>query len=274
MASPRDLAKKVLDSTLDLMLSPAVQSKLAQHILYRARGQSNGDPFTNGEYCLLRSVARACSSGAAVFVDVGANIGSWSLRAAREHPHARVFAFEPHPDVFERLLAETHMTRPAIECHKVALGDRSCTAALNAVGDCGGTHSLYQRFGMASVRSIDVSMATGDDFCRENGIGSIDLLKIDTEGYEMPVLRGFNRMLSEQRIRCVQFEYGGTWIDARQYLADAFHLLSPKGYLLGRVTPAGVVFLRQYSQREDDFVFANYVAATAQFVPAVAAAAG
>ena len=53
-----------------------------------------------------------------------------------------------------------------------------------------------------------VEVQTGDAYCTRHRIERIDLLKIDVEGAEHLVLRGFERMLHERRIEVIQFEYG------------------------------------------------------------------
>jgi hypothetical protein len=53
-----------------------------------------------------------------------------------------------------------------------------------------------------------IQVKRGDDFCRENNITQIDLLKIDTEGFEIPVLKGFSKMISESRVKAIYCEVG------------------------------------------------------------------
>jgi FkbM family methyltransferase len=54
---------------------------------------------------------------------------------------------------------------------------------------------------------VQVNITTLDDFTRDHDIDMIDLLKIDTEGYEPNVFRGAQRLLTEHRIRLFIFEY-------------------------------------------------------------------
>ena len=61
-------------------------------------------------------------------------------------------------------------------------------------------------FSTNTTRTIET--VKGDDFLSENHINKIDLLKIDTEGSEMEVLKGFEKSIDNKIIRAVQFEYG------------------------------------------------------------------
>ena len=67
-----------------------------------------------------------------------------------------------------------------------------------------------------------VQVLTIDHFCVSKNIDRIDLLKIDTEGYDLTVLRGGNRMLSERHVRCVLVEAAPNDNDARFIGLDRF----------------------------------------------------
>ena len=89
----------------------------------------------------------------------------------------------------------------------------------------------------------------------------IDFLKIDTEGSEMRVLRGCKALLEAKRIRLIQFEYGGAWIDAKEFLADAYHLLRQYGYSIGRLLSQDIQWIPGFDHRElENYKYANYVA--------------
>jgi hypothetical protein len=83
----------------------------------------------------------------------------------------------------------------------------------------------------------------GDDFCKENGIESIDLLKIDVEGAEFMVLEGFANMLKNNAIRIIQFEYGYANGDTHTLMKDFFRLLGDYGYVTGPLKKTGVLFM-------------------------------
>jgi hypothetical protein len=100
----------------------------------------------------------------------------------------------------------------------------------------------------------------GDSFCEEHGIERIDFLKIDTEGLDLRVLRGFDRMLGSGAVEVVQFEYGLANIVSRALLVDFHAFLGGHGFAVGKIWPTDVEF-RAYDPRSDeDFRGPNYLA--------------
>jgi FkbM family methyltransferase len=212
---------------------------------------------TNGEVALLDRVASHLGPSPVIF-DVGANVGRYAVEMTKRIPGAQLHAFEPSASAFTRL--------------KIALGDRGRAHKLAFAaedgerplfGDTPGSElsSLVRRdlhrFAV-HVREIEnVRVRRIDTFCREHGIGRIDWLKVDAEGADLDVLRGAGDMLGS-RIGAIQFEFGGTGIDAHTSLRDFFDLLEGD-YRLHRLLPAGLRPL-EYSERLEVFVYANYVA--------------
>lgn len=56
------------------------------------------------------------------------------------------------------------------------------------------------------------------DYMTEMSVDNVDFVKIDTEGYELEVLKGFGEAL--KKVKVIQFEYGGTYLDSGVRLAD------------------------------------------------------
>ena len=98
----------------------------------------------------------------------------------------------------------------------------------------------------------------GDDYVQANNIAVIDMLKIDVEGMEESVLRGFSNTLSERRIRVIQFEYNTSNIVSKFLLRDAYRFFKGFGYRVGKLYPNHVEF-RDYHYRHEDFCGPNMV---------------
>jgi FkbM family methyltransferase len=140
---------------------------------------------------LAREIARV-GARPFVFVDIGANVGLFSLYIAATAPAARILAIEPEPGNFARL-AFNIAANPGLPVTPLALalGDTEGTAeiVLNE-RDRGGTRLAA---GGASGRGIAVRCRPLLAVVSEAGVTDIDALKIDVEGAEDIVLVPFFR---------------------------------------------------------------------------------
>jgi FkbM family methyltransferase len=75
---------------------------------------------------------------------------------------------------------------------------------------------------------IRLKIKKGKDYMTHRGLKTVDFLKIDTEGYELNVLKGFEYFLLNVKI--VQFEYGGTFLDSNTKLIDVVNYLKSHGF--------------------------------------------
>ena len=129
-----------------------------------------------------------------VFVDVGANIGYFSIVAASAvGPKGRVHSFEPDPKNFELLGLNRRLNGlDHIVCHRLALADQPRKTLLYRSTVNRGSHSL--RPGPDLTDGIEVSVTTlGRALHRETT--PIRLIKIDVQGTDLWVLKGVGRLL-------------------------------------------------------------------------------
>jgi FkbM family methyltransferase len=129
------------------------------------------------------------------FIDVGANIGFYSLLASSVNAGAPVLAYEPHP-VASGLLRENANLNSFgnIRVREVAAGSAADTARLTS--DLGERNRIVAAADRDD-RSVQVRVVMLDDELIELGIdpASVALVKIDTEGFEANVLKGARRLL-------------------------------------------------------------------------------
>lgn len=158
--------------------------------------------YVRHELYILRDVAAALRKGQSRpfhFYDIGANIGHHSLFMAPRVDH--VFAFEP----FETVRAKIHEkiernSLTNVTVFPVGLGDTDADLDFFEpeganVGE--GTFVASQRVSSRNVRKL--SVRRGDDFCEEQALPPIDLLKMDVEGFEIRVLRGLEQRIQQDR---------------------------------------------------------------------------
>lgn len=130
----------------------------------------------------------------ATFVDVGANIGWYSVLAARAvGAQGRVLAFEPDPENIDLLLRSVTSNGFAnVTALPVALSDRTGTAVLQRYG--GSNAALFADDGAKGVGDHRVSCLPLDVF--GDLLTRLDVMKVDVEGAELLVLRGADTVFS------------------------------------------------------------------------------
>jgi FkbM family methyltransferase len=243
-------------------------------VLRRASLDVRNDMASNGETSLQQWMVATARPGQPLAVlDVGANVGRWSL-SLRDVAGRRgraddldLHCFEPASWTFARL-SEALGAEPQVTLRQFAISERQGSSILHVAGHGAGTNSLHDSLGQREILGTEtVATTTLDDYARQAGLGHLTLVKIDTEGHDLAVLRGARELLAGHRISAVQFEYNWRWIGSRSFLLDAFELLEPTGYRLGKLTPRGVEFYPGWDPDLETYVEGNYVAA----LPSVAA---
>jgi FkbM family methyltransferase len=100
-----------------------------------------------------------------------------------------------------------------------------------------------------------------DEYIQKNNIEFIDFLKIDTEGFELKVIKGFGDDI--QKVKVIQFEYGGTFIDSGDKLKDVVHYLITYGFnQFHYLRYEGLIPL---SSLEDHYEYSNIVCFNSKF---------
>jgi FkbM family methyltransferase len=219
----------------------------------------------DGELELLRRL-RSC--GFKTVLDVGANVGDWSVAALRAWPQAHVHAFEVAPRTFaaleERIRAANLSER--VTLNACGLGERAAALEMYYYPDHPDLTCDRPRHRGRDAIAFEAHVMTGDEYVERRRLDAVDFIKIDVEGAERQVLQGLSRTLGSGRLRCIQFEYGAFSIDTRVLLADYYALLAPN-YWIGKLFPSHVEF-RDYVWTAEDFRFANFVCVSKQW-PAI-----
>jgi FkbM family methyltransferase len=131
-----------------------------------------------------------------IVVDGGANMGGYSLLASRRAgAEGRVFAFEPDPNNFARLVKQVgHLTNaePVQKAIAAASGE-----SLLFLDSFHAGHTLVD--GRVGERGISVGVTSLDDFVRDHSLPGIDVVKLDIEGAELLALDGMQRLLRSER---------------------------------------------------------------------------
>jgi FkbM family methyltransferase len=216
----------------------------------------------SGERHFMKEYLKLCQSP--TVVDVGANEGLYSTNVWAVNKDAHVFAFEPHPDTYNRLLLHASGTKKMTPINAACGSAAGRLVLYDYEGSTGSEHaSLHAGVietihkGRSEQHVVDVIDL--DTFAANHSISLIHLLKIDAEGHELEVLKGAANLLREKRIRAIQFEFNEMNIVSKVFLNDFCDLLP--NYRFYRMLRDGLVSLEPYSpMRCELFAFQNIVA--------------
>ena len=140
--------------------------------------------------------------------DVGANVGQSAQQYRKTWPDAVIHSFEPVMSTFEKLKGAFAGDQRVVP-HRIALSKEAGEGQMILAGKHD-MHYLDRGLSSQSERGAaeTVPLTTLDAFCKGEGISHINFLKIDTEGADMDVLLGAEKMLSSQSIDIIQVEAG------------------------------------------------------------------
>jgi len=160
------------------------------------------------ERSMLRAYSSVIRPGDVVF-DIGANIGAHTLHFARlVGPAGRVFAFEPTDYASAKIrlnLAINPELARRVNFHQrflVADNTEEMPASVAARWPVANEHDDLDQNHLGKPETLVHALAiTADDFCEAEMLQRLDFVKIDVDGHEYPVLRGFRRSLERFRPR-------------------------------------------------------------------------
>lgn len=165
--------------------------------------------------------------------DVGANVGQSAAHYLDVYPSCVVYSFEPVCSTFKKLEAR-YRAQSRVHCFNLAFSDRSGNDRIALEGNS----VQYRLVQHAEDRSANVPvqkvrLATIDSFCQDRDISRIDILKVDTEGHDLGVISGAERMLNDRRIDIVEAEVSMSPLNKRHVSIEKLkRYMEERGYYL------------------------------------------
>ena len=159
---------------------------------YHERSATERGALLNPDYNLEElDFLRQHTPPGGVFVDVGANVGTYALvLVSRVGERGKVIAIEPHPTTFARLAFNASASHASqVELIAAAAGPADGELLIETDGDNLGASHIAS--GIASAKAIKVPSLRLSRILLEAGISRLDSLKIDVEGFEDRVLLPF-----------------------------------------------------------------------------------
>jgi len=233
---------------------------------------NNAEFSSNGEEKFLEDYFSSLTGRVTLF-DVGGNIGGYSeilvKQCVKRNLDYSIHVFEPTQSCFS-ILKNKFSNNSHVHLNNVGVSDSTATTEIFYDAEKSGFASLYQR----DLSSVNVQMNNHEtislirleDYLSKKNIGTIDFLKIDIEGHELAAFHGMGKYLSGDRIKAIQFEYGGANLDSGTTLRELYQTLETAGFMLAKIMKNGIE-VRPYSLRMENYQYANYVAFSKKFFP-------
>jgi FkbM family methyltransferase len=233
--------------------------------LLSVKGMGIDNKFTlvhKGDKMLMTKLLK--KTGKQIVIDVGANVGNYAEEVLSYNPDIDLYAFEPHPKTFLTLQEKAKKygfktvnkgcanSTGKLKFYDYANNDGSEHATLLE-----GVFSDLYNNNETIVHEVDVT--TLDAFIIEYNIEHVDLLKIDTEGFEYSVMSGCLESIKNNKIKAIHFEFNSMNIISKVFMKDFIKILPQ--YSFYRVLPNGLLKVEQHNiLLTEIFGFQNIVA--------------
>lgn len=240
-------------------------------LFYAKNGILKFQDEISGERWFISNVLRDLLSDldAPVLLDIGANIGHYSIALAEAFPSCRCYSCEPNPATFAELVENTRLFE-SIKPINYGAGSKPAEAEIFIYKDSPGTAhaSLYvdvfidlHRQDNADIASMPCKIERIDSLVDAKIIPEsfVHFIKIDTEGHELEGLRGSIATINGRGVRAIQFEFNEMNVVSRVFLKDFYELLGA-GWDFFRLDSERLIELGSYDSANEIFKFQNIIA--------------
>ena len=194
-----------------------------------------------------------------VFIDIGANEGSYTDLILEKFPKAKGYLFEPNT-VMHRLLKKKYKNFN-ITVFNEALSNRKGYERLYLEKKTGRSTIIKRRldhFNIKFEKNYKIKVNLMSEVFKKNINSDVDFCKIDIEGNEFNCLKGFRDII--KKFKCIQFEFNGCNIDSRIFFQDFWYFFKKINFELYRITPSGPLLIKNYTEEDENFSMNNYLA--------------
>lgn len=195
--------------------------------------------------------------------DVGANKGQSIIKFKKLFPKSTIHSFEPNKNETELL---KKYNSQSVIINNVAVADKNYNTTLNVTKGHSGWSSIKKinmssRWVKSRLKSLkikknflsrqNIKCVSLDYYCKINNIKNIDILKIDTQGFEKEVIKGAKQLLKKQRIKIIIIELIFSKIYGKSInVLDIEKFLIPNSYKLVSVSEGGNIINNMLFQQD------------------------
>jgi len=237
-----------------------VNNKLMDYVL-RARGYRNSSNFDeSGEKFFIVKIL--APSQPKLCIDIGANVGDYTFKLLQS-TNTKVISFEPlmFPNILEKLNEKKKLFSGRVTIENIGIGATDSNLTINYNPKFLGHASFIKEVNKISFVSNEkktiVPVTSLDSYCVKHNILEIDLIKIDTEGYEKEVFEGAKRVFSKLKPKFIQIEYN----KHQMFRGTTLNYFSEQlpGYEVFQLIPNGWVKINPLDPYANIYHFSNFV---------------
>jgi len=207
--------------------------------------------ITDAEQAFIRRNLYDESGGARVAVDIGANIGLFTVYCAN-FDSTYVHSFEPVPQTFARLKSniQRNNLEDKVALNLLAVGAEEGIVQFAIFDDSPAVNRIFNRSESSAFseqennqfKTIDVAVTTLDKYCRDQNITSIDFLKVDVEGMESWFIEGAREMLANKSVKAILIEICPTNLKQSESSVEIlYQSIVKSGYIPYRISLDGTI---------------------------------
>tara|TARA_Y100000590_G_scaffold305237_1_gene344281 strand:+ start:66 stop:908 length:843 start_codon:yes stop_codon:yes gene_type:complete len=252
---------KVISLVYNFIFGRKATQKI-NHVLFSlslsAKGYNNYGSFNKtGEKNFIKSIADDLK----LSLDIGANIGSYTLLLAEE-TNSDIISFEPLEEAFKTLQKNSSKFPERIKAFNIALGDKKKEEYINfsdGTSEKATFLNEYEKLSFFETKNKKqklININTLDEFVfqNENIIKKkIDFIKIDTEGYELEVIKGSKKVIEQNQPKYIQIEFNVHQLFKNHTIYEFSKYLN--NYQLFQILPFGKKLLKVNPEKAETNIF-------------------
>ena len=247
-------------SRIITLLAVKIRNQCNRIIIQRFATNSMS-PHINGEYLVINHIAPFCNS----FFDVGANKGEWTAHILNNT--SAFYLYEPGTIAFN-MCATRFKSHQNVSLNNFALSDNKGKIEFYEQDNAGEMSSALEKWANGPCKIIEVDTTTIDAELSRLKIDLLSFVKIDTEGFDLKVLKGATQAIINNKIGFIQFEYNQSWLLLGATLAEAYELLESNGYAIFLIKADGL-YTYDLTIFDEFYAFSNFMAIAPQHMPHV-----
>jgi len=234
------------------------QLKDAESLALLNLGKTNQCYSVEKEFQAVKFLAS--HSPLSICIDVGGYHGEYTDEIIKYYPFSEIIVFEPQKKLAENLIKKFETNRlVTVETTSLDKEMREATLYKDT------TDLSLSSFTKRDIIDYELSEeekvpAIPFEYYWREGLDSmpIDFCKIDVEGHELDVLKGFGQAIHSTHL--IQFEFGDCNVDTRTFFKDFWKFFQEHNFDLFRVSSEGIIPITYYSSIDETFSTTNYIA--------------